>query len=120
LSDALRVVSGTLFFPRGGSAFVTRALALGLHDEGIDVTLIAGSRNDRGALGDARAFYEGIDLHAVDYTAALGSADPMGSAGVAGAAPAHPSFEDRPGAADRVFAALDDAAYERQVDAWTR
>jgi len=114
------VVSGTLFYPRGGSAFVTRALALGLRDEGIDVTLIAGSRSDHGALSDARAFYAGIDVHPVDFTAALGSAEPMGGAGVAGAAPAHPSFEDRPGAADRVFAALDDAAYRRQVDAWTR
>jgi glycosyltransferase involved in cell wall biosynthesis len=30
----------------------------------------------------------------------------------------HPSFEDRPGAPDRVFAALDDAEYERHVEAW--
>jgi glycosyltransferase involved in cell wall biosynthesis len=120
LPDALRVLSGTLFYPRGGSAFVTRALALGLRDEDIDVTLIAGSRSDRGDLSDARAFYAGIDVHAVDFTAALRSADAMGSAGVAGAAPAHPSFEDRPGAADRVFAALDDAEYGRQVNAWAR
>ena len=34
--------------------------------------------------------------------------------------PFHPSFEDRPGAPDRVFAALGDAAYEHQVDAWRR
>jgi glycosyltransferase involved in cell wall biosynthesis len=118
--NPLRVVSGTLFYPRGGSAFVTRALTRGLHDQGIDVTLIAGSRSDRGPISDARSFYAGIDVHAVDYTAALGSADPMGSSGVAGTGPAHPSFEDRPGAADRVFGALDDAAYQRQVDAWTR
>lgn len=32
----------------------------------------------------------------------------------------HPSYEDRPGAPDDVFAALDDAAYARQVDAWSR
>ena len=32
----------------------------------------------------------------------------------------HPSYEDRPGAPDRVFAALDDAAYEHQVAAWAR
>jgi glycosyltransferase involved in cell wall biosynthesis len=32
----------------------------------------------------------------------------------------HPSYEDRPDAPDRVFAALDDAAYERQVMAWAR
>ena len=71
-------------------------------------------------ISDARSFYAGIDLHTMDFTAALRSADPMGYAGVAGEGPAHPSFEDRPGAADRVFAALDDAAYRRQVDAWAR
>ena len=114
------MVSGTLFFPRGGSAFVTRALALGLAEQGVDVTLVSGSRSDCGSLGDARAFYAGIDVRPVDFTAALGSADPMGSAGIADQAPAHPSFEDRPGAADRVFATLDDAAYGRQVAAWTR
>ena len=114
------MVSGTLFFPRGGSAFVTRALATGLSREGIDVTLLAGSRTDRGVISDARSFYAGIDLHTMDFTAALRSADPMRYAGVAGEGPAHPSFEDRPGAADRVFAALDDAAYRRQVDAWAR
>jgi glycosyltransferase involved in cell wall biosynthesis len=32
--------------------------------------------------------------------------------------PFPPSYEDRPGAPDRVFAAVDDAAYERLVDAW--
>ena len=32
----------------------------------------------------------------------------------------HPSYEDRPDAPDRIFAALDDAAYERQVTAWCR
>jgi glycosyltransferase involved in cell wall biosynthesis len=120
LANALRVVSGTLFFPRGGSAFVTRALATGLSRQGIDVTLLAGSRSDRGAISDARSFYAGIDLHTMDFTAALGSTDPMGAAGVAGHGPAHPSFEDRPGAADRIFAALDDADYRRQVDAWAR
>ena len=32
----------------------------------------------------------------------------------------HPSYEDRPGAPDRVFASLDDEEYERQVVAWCR
>ena len=40
--------------------------------------------------------------------------------GAAGSGPLQPSFEDRPGAGDRVFASLDDAEYERQVTAWTR
>jgi glycosyltransferase involved in cell wall biosynthesis len=104
--NALRVVSGTLFSPRGGSAFVARALARGLRDEGgIDVTLLAGSRTDQGALGDARAFYAGLDVHAVRYGDGV---------------PLHPSFEDRPGAPDVVFAALDDVGYQRQVAAWAR
>jgi glycosyltransferase involved in cell wall biosynthesis len=32
----------------------------------------------------------------------------------------HPSYEDRPDAPDRVFAALDDAQYEEHVAAWSR
>ncbi len=107
-------MSGTLFFPRGGSAYVARALARGLaRREGIDVSLVAGSRRDLGELSDARSFYSGIDLHEVDFTPALRTADPM-----AAATPLQPSYEDRPGARDRVFAALDDHAYERQVAAW--
>ena len=38
----------------------------------------------------------------------------------AGDAPLHGSYEDRPGAPDRVFAAMDDAEYERHVAAWSR
>jgi glycosyltransferase involved in cell wall biosynthesis len=34
--------------------------------------------------------------------------------------PMHPSYEDRPGAPDRVFASLSDEEYERQVRAWAR
>jgi len=117
LTTALRVVSGTLFFPRGGSAFVTRALCRALADAGVDLTLVAGSRQ---GLGDAAGFYAGIDLHAVDFTPALDAADPMGFATAPGTAPLQPSFEDRPGAPDRVFAALDGAAYAHQVEAWAR
>ncbi len=120
MSGALRVVSGTLFFPRGGSAFVTRALASCLAERGCDLTVVAGSRHDLGGLSDARRFYAGIDLHEVDFTAALGSPSPMAFDAPAGSAPLQPSFEDRPGAGDRVFASLDDGAYERQVAAWAR
>jgi glycosyltransferase involved in cell wall biosynthesis len=116
----LAVCSGTLFFPRGGSAFVTRALARCLAERGCDVTLVAGSRHDLGGLSDARRFYAGIDLHEVDFTGALAADDGMAFESTAGGAPLQPSFEDRPGAGDRVFASLDDAAYERQVAAWTR
>ena len=98
----MRVLSGLMFFPRGGSAHVARALAAELPAHGWDVTLVSGSRS--GGHGDARSFYAGLDVHAVDFDA--------------GDAPLHPSYEDRPGAPDPVFAAVDDADCERHVAAW--
>ena len=116
-----RVVSATLFSPRGGSAFVARALARCLRAEGVEITHVSGSRSDlEGDAGDARVFYGDLDVRAVDFAAALASDDPMAFAGGPGEAPLHPSFEDRPGQADRVFAALDDLACRRQVAAWAR
>ncbi|HEX4036195.1 MAG TPA: glycosyltransferase family 4 protein [Solirubrobacteraceae bacterium] len=115
---ALRVVSAVLFSPRGGSAHAARALARGLRTQGCSVTLVAGSRRDLGVHGDARAFYR--DVHAVEFDAALASGDPLRFDGPTGSAPMHPSFEDRAGAPDRVFATLDDLDYERQVRAWCR
>jgi glycosyltransferase involved in cell wall biosynthesis len=92
-----------MFFPRGGSAHVSRALALCLPAHGWDVTLVSGSAPGH---GDARVFYHGLDVRPVDFAA--------------GDAPMHPSYEDRPDAPDRVFAAVDDDAYERHVAAWSR
>jgi glycosyltransferase involved in cell wall biosynthesis len=122
LTAPLRVVSGTLFYPRGGSSYVTRALARGLAaQDGVEVTLLAGSRHDLGALGDARRFYDGLDLHEVDFTPALATPDPAAApAPDPGTAPLQPSYESRDGAADRVFTSLDDDAYEAQVQAWAR
>jgi glycosyltransferase involved in cell wall biosynthesis len=68
-----------------------------------------------GEPGDARAFYAGLDVRPQDFTRALEAPDPMRAD-----PPMHPSYEDRPGAADRVFASLDDAEFERQVVAWCR
>jgi glycosyltransferase involved in cell wall biosynthesis len=103
---------GVQFFPRGGSAHVTRNLARALPRSGWEVRLVSGSAPPP---GDAPGFYEGIDVVAVDMTAAIDAPDPM-----AATPPMHPSYEDRPGAPDRVFAALDDAAYEHQVEAWAQ
>jgi hypothetical protein len=113
-----RVLSAIQFSPRGGSAHAARALARGLRDQDFEVTLLAGSRRDQGVHGDARAFYG--DVHPVDFDAALGTDRPQRFVSRPGSAPLHPSFEDRPGAPDRVFAALDDMEYELQVDAWSR
>ena len=113
LVNPFRVVSATLFSPRGGSAYVARALARCLRADGVEITHVSGSRSDlEGDAGDARAFYGDVDVRAVDFAPALASADPMM---FTGGAPMHPSFEDRPGQPDRVFAALDDLAYRRQV-----
>jgi glycosyltransferase involved in cell wall biosynthesis len=95
-----------MFFPRGGSAHVARALATALPEHGWDVTLVAGSRAEGSGHSDARAFFAGLDVRPVDFDA--------------GDAPLHPSYEDRPGAKDQVFAAVDDAAYEEHVLAWAR
>src|SRR4051812_10556399 len=92
-----------MFFPRGGSAHVARALAEALPAHGWDVTILSGSVGG-GGLSDARRFYAGLDVHTVDFAA--------------GDAPMHPSYEDRPDAPDPVFAALDDAEYELHVTAW--
>jgi glycosyltransferase involved in cell wall biosynthesis len=94
-----------MFFPRGGSAHVARALARELPAHGCDVTIVSGSRSNV-LVGDAERFYAGLDVHAVDFSR--------------GDAPMHPSYEDRPDAPDRVFAALDDDAYEEHVAAWSR
>jgi glycosyltransferase involved in cell wall biosynthesis len=92
-----------MFFPRGGSAHVARALAENLPAHGWDVTVLTGSLGGHG-ICDAERFYSGLDVHPVDFAA--------------GDAPMHPSYEDRPGAPDAVFARVDNAAYERHVEAW--
>src|SRR4051794_17022327 len=112
-----RVVSASLFFPRGGSAHVLRALATNLPEHGWDVTVVSGSRHAAGPHGDARRFYAGLDLVDVDFTAALHAPDPLDPPD--GTAPMHPSFEDRPGAADRVFASVDEPGFRRQVATWS-
>jgi glycosyltransferase involved in cell wall biosynthesis len=106
---------GLAFFPRGGSAHVARNLAGALGGAGWDVTVVSGSITRPGEPGDAREFYAGLDVRPLDMTAALASQDPMRAD-----PPMHPSYEDRPGAPDRVFASLDDEACERQVVAWCR
>jgi glycosyltransferase involved in cell wall biosynthesis len=107
-----RVVMGLMFFPRGGSAHVTRALARALPACGWDVTVASGSL--RGGHADAERFFAGLDVRPLDYTEAIAAADPL-----AHDPPMHPSFEDRDDAPDRVFARVDDAAYERLVDTWS-
>jgi glycosyltransferase involved in cell wall biosynthesis len=104
-----------LFFPRGGSAQVARYMARALPAAGWDVRLVSGSLGPSGAGTNAVDFFSGIDVRPVDYTAARAAADPL-----AADPPFHPSYEDRPGAPDRVFARVDDKTYEHLVAAWER
>ena len=110
-----RVLMGLLFYPRGGSAHVARSLAHVLPEHDWEVRVVSGSLQLPGHPGDARAFFAGLDLFAVDYTAALSAADPLQAD-----PPFHPSYEDRPGAPDRIFASVDDATYAHLVTAWSR
>jgi glycosyltransferase involved in cell wall biosynthesis len=106
---------GLLFYPRGGSAHVARNLAKALPHAGWDATILSGSVTLPGHPGDAASFYRGLDVRPVDMTRALSSPDPL-----AAQPPLHPSYEDRPGAPDRVFGLLDDEDAEHQVATWSR
>jgi glycosyltransferase involved in cell wall biosynthesis len=110
-----RVVMGLMFFPRGGSSQVTRYLARSLPESGWEPTLVCGSLGPPGAPSNAASFFPGLDVHSLDFGAAAKAPDPMSAD-----PPFHPSFEDRPGAPDRVFAKLDADAYEHQVETWRR
>ena len=110
-----RALMGLMFFPRGGSAQVTRSLARALPAAGWEATILSGSLAIPGRPGDASTFFAGLDVHPVDFTAALDAPDPL-----LHDPPFHPSFEDRPGAPDRVFARVDHATYMHLVDVWAR
>jgi glycosyltransferase involved in cell wall biosynthesis len=102
-----RVLMGLMFFPRGGSAHVARNLAHALPGAGWDASIVSGSLSRPGRPGDARKFYAGLDIHPLDFTAALDAPDPL-----LADPPFHPSFEEPRGAPDRIFASLDDEVAE--------
>jgi len=86
---------------------VARALGRALPRAGWEVTLAAGSLGRPGAPTHALTFFAGIDLVGVDY-----------SPDREGGMPFQPSYEDRPGAPDRVFASVGDDEYESLVEVW--
>lgn len=112
-----RVVMGMLFFPRGGSAQVARYLSLALAEADWSVDLIAGSFGDPGEETHAPTFFAGIPLQYLDYSGALLEFEAGGSA-VAASVPMHPSYEDREGAPDVVFAAVADELVDHLVAVW--
>lgn len=113
MRKALQVL---MFFPRGGSAQVSRYLARDLAGAGWSTRVVSGSLGGPDEPGNAAAFFgPGADLVAVPYDEAVRAADPQ-----LASPPMHPSFEDRPGAPDRVMASLDDRHAEHLTDEWAR
>ncbi len=105
-----------IFFPRGGSAQVVRYLARAMVGAGWSTRVVAGSLGGPDDPGNAAAFFgPAIDLVSVPYDDAVRAPDPL-----LASPPMHPSYEDRPGAPDRVIAALDDAVARHLTEEWVR
>jgi D-inositol-3-phosphate glycosyltransferase len=114
-----RVGMGLFFYPRGGSAQVVRYLSRALAEIGWSVPLVAGSLGARGERTNADTFFERLDVHPVPYDEAV-AAYAEGRDPIAEPLPMHPSFEDRPGVPDRVFASVSPALGDHLVSAWER
>ena len=115
----LNITMGFYFFPRGGSAQVVRYLCRALAGTRWKPTLFAGSMGPLADNSNANQFFSDIDCRSLDYSSALDAwrdgADPM-----AVSDPMPASYEHKEGVPDRIFFDLDDAAYDRQVDSWSR
>ena len=112
-----RVTMGLLFYPRGGSAQVIKYLAAALRGRDWHTELVCGSLGAPGERSHAQTFFEGIDVHALDYTAAV-EAYARGQDPIACDPPMHPSFERRAGVPDRVFTDVSPELGDHLVDSW--
>ena len=108
---------GLLFYPRGGSAQVIRYLAAALARQGWDAGIVCGSLGEAGDRRHAQTFFAGLDVSAVDYRPAI-AAWQAGRDPIADPVPMHPSYEDRPGVPDRVFAAVAPELADHLAAAW--
>jgi glycosyltransferase involved in cell wall biosynthesis len=113
------VLQGFSFFPRGGSAHVVRYLTGALIEAGWAPQIATGSLGSAGSPSHAETFFAGLPLSVADFTPALDAwqrgEDPLDQP-----VPLHASYEDKPGAPDRVFAAVSPELAERQVKSWRR
>ncbi len=112
-----RVVMGLLFFPRGGSAYVVRYLSPALARVGWSVSLAVGSLGVAGHETYAPTFFDGLDVHFLDYTDAVCAFEAGGDA-IAAPVPMHPSYEDRVGVADVLLASVPPDRAEHLSAAW--
>ncbi len=92
---------------------MARYLAGALPAAGWEATIACGSLGPVGEESNAATFYAGLDVRPLDYTVAGQAPDPLRAD-----PPFQPSYEDREGAPDRIFASVDDRDYERLVETW--
>ncbi|MCU1369815.1 MAG: glycosyltransferase family 1 protein [Ilumatobacteraceae bacterium] len=69
------------------------------------MSLAVGSLGVRGVETNARTFFDGLDVHELDATEAAARFEAGGDA-IAAPLPMHPSYEDRAGVPDVVFASV--------------
>lgn len=112
-----RSVMGLLFYPRGGSAFVVRYLSPALARRGWKISIAAGSLGGPGDETDAATFFEDLDVHPLDYTAAA-AAHASGDDPIAAPVPMQPSYEDRADVPDSILASVDPRLAGHLADAW--
>jgi glycosyltransferase involved in cell wall biosynthesis len=113
------VLQGFSFFPRGGSAQVVRYLTAALLDDGWTTRIAAGSLGAAGSPSHAETFFAGLPTSTADFTPAL-EAWQRGEDPLDQPVPLHASYEDKPGAPDRIFTAVSPELAARQVDSWRR
>ena len=113
------VLQGFSFFPRGGSAQVVRYLTAALLHAGWTPRIVAGSAGESGNPSNATTFFAGLPVSVADFSPALDAwlrgEDPLDQP-----VPLHASYEDKPGAPDRIFAAVSPELAVRQVESWRR
>ncbi len=112
-----RVVMGLLFYPRGGSAYVVRYLSPALARAGWSVSLAVGSLGKAGEETHAPTFFAGLDVSFVDSTDAVRLFE-SGSEAIGAPQPMHPSYEDRSGVPDVVFASVPPELAEHLSGVW--
>ena len=115
------VLQGFSFFPRGGSSHVVRYLAAALRQAGWSPRIVAGSVGGPGDLSHAATFFAGLPVSAADFTPAL-DAWRRGEDPLAQPVPLHASYEDKPGAPDRILAGFHQSwprgRWTRGADCW--
>ena len=117
-TSTLSAIQSLIFFPRGGSAQVIRYLVRALEEHNAQTLIISGSLGKPGDQSHAQTFFAGLQVEPVDYSEAFDAhsagADPLTSE-----IPLHPSYEDRPGVADRIFTAVDPRIGKYLESRWT-